>query len=180
MLSTSSNKLLSQSTQTAVFLMSTAWEAGSPHRYSRTQAPTERLVLNPLKSYEWRSNGKVNRPRRKINLENCLNSCRPVSLSLRDHTDGRGWDECLLVLRGQVHRLYSGLRGLISFVSAPPTSAGCLFKRYWPTVSKKEGMWIIDQKLSREICSNPDVDFPHADVSCLLFFFFFSKNNSLL
>lgn len=69
--------------------------------------PTERLVLNPLKSYEWRSNCKVNRPRRKINLENCLNSCRPVSLSLRDHTGGRGWDECLLVLREQVHIAYT-------------------------------------------------------------------------
>lgn len=103
----------------------------SSHCYKHTQTPTERLVLNPLKSYEWRSNGKVNRPRRKINLENCLNSCRPVSLSLRDHTEGRGWDECLLVLRGQVHSLYNGLRGLINFVSVPPTSIGsflCLLK----------------------------------------------------
>ncbi len=103
----------------------------SSHCCRHTKTPTERLVLNPLKSYEWRSNSKVNRPRRKINLENCLNSCRPLLLSLRDHTDGRGRDECLLVLRGQVHSLYNGLQGLISFVSVPTTSIGsflCLLK----------------------------------------------------
>lgn len=106
----------------------------SSHCYKLIQTPTERLVLNPMKRYELHSNGKVNHPRRKINLENCLNSCRPVSLSLRDHTEGRGWDECLLVLRGQVHSLYSRPQRAYSFCL-------CSNNLYWSFSLPREKQW---------------------------------------
>lgn len=49
--------------------------------------------LNPLHSYAWHANSQANCPWRKINLENWLNSYRPVWKSLRDQ---RG--VCLRVL----------------------------------------------------------------------------------
>lgn len=80
---------------------------------SVTQTSTEELVLNPLQSYEWRSNGKVNRPRRKINLENCLNSCRPVSLSLRDQTEGGDEMNVSLCLGGKCIAYTAASEGLL-------------------------------------------------------------------
>lgn len=83
------------------------------------RAPTGRLASDPLKSWERRS---VNHPRRKVNLENCWSSCRPVSLSLRDQTEGGSQMKVSL-------SLHSGLRADYCSLSQRLLPLCCLSKR---------------------------------------------------
>lgn len=135
---------------------------------SVTQTSTEELVLNPLQSYEWRSNGKVNRPRRKINLENCLNSCRPVSLSLRDQTEGGDEMNVSLCLGGKCIAYTAASEGLL-ILSVFHQRLLLLLSAFLKGLSNtdKGGMWIIDEKLSGGIYSVACVDLHNGEESCL-------------